>query len=97
LRFFSFFVAESVAERIESKVYTPYTDDDIRKEMDATLAQIVEIMFGTNLLQKGAFFSVESYLDIPIAEILFLANVSESMAGKLRVEVDKEVNRKPSR
>lgn len=54
-------------------------------------------MFGTNLLQKGAFFTVDSYLDIPIAEIMFLADVSEKMAGKLRIEVDREMQRKPNK
>lgn len=63
--------------------------------MDNTLSQIVEIMFGSNRLQKGAFFSVDSYLDIPIAEIMFLASVTEKVAGKLYSEVDKDMQRKP--
>jgi hypothetical protein len=65
--------------------------------MDTALSQVVEMMFGTNLLQKGAFFTADSYLDIPIAEIIFLASVSEKMAGKLSIEVDKEMQRRPKK
>ena len=52
------------------------------------------MMFSTNLLQKGAFFNVDSYLDIPINEILFLSEVSSNVASKLNVEDKKDITRK---
>ena len=71
-----------------------YTDDDIRKDFDELRSKLVEVMFGTNLLQKGAFFNVDSYLDIPINEILFLSEVSSNVASKLNIEDKEDITRK---
>jgi hypothetical protein len=79
---------------LDDKDSALYTDDDIRKDFDELRSKLVEVMFGTNLLQKGAFFNVDSYLDIPINEILFLSEVSSNVASKLNIEDKEDITRK---